>query len=171
MKVFFDTEFTGLHQDTTLMSIGLVDENGRTFYCELDDYDKSGVDDWIKKNVVDNFTGENVGNMTYLKDSLGEWLAVYDQVEMWSDCYAYDWMLFCQIWGHAFNVPKNVYYIPFDLATLLKVKGYDPDTSREGLAGFDEDQSKHNALHDALMIKACYVNVIKSEVRGQRHGA
>ena len=30
MKIFFDTEFTGLHKNTTLISIGLVDENGRT---------------------------------------------------------------------------------------------------------------------------------------------
>lgn len=154
MKIFFDTEFTGLHQDTTLMSIGLVDENGRTFYCELDDYDQSQVDDWLKDNVVANFTGDNVGNMTYLKDSLTEWLTEYDEVEMWSDCLAYDWMLFCQIWGHAFNIPKNVYYIPFDLSTLMKVKGVDPDVNREGFAAING--AKHNALHDALLIKACY---------------
>ena len=39
MKVFFDTEFTGLHQNTTLLSIGLVAENGRSFYAEFMDYD------------------------------------------------------------------------------------------------------------------------------------
>lgn len=26
MKIFFDTEFTGLHQETTLISIGLISE-------------------------------------------------------------------------------------------------------------------------------------------------
>ncbi len=34
-KVFFDTEFTGLRQQTTLISIGLVAETGETFYAEL----------------------------------------------------------------------------------------------------------------------------------------
>ena len=52
MKVFFDTEFTGLHKDTTLISIGMVDENGRSLYIELNDYDKSQVNDWIRKNVI-----------------------------------------------------------------------------------------------------------------------
>lgn len=52
MKVFFDTEFTGLHKNTTLISLGCVDENGRTFYAEFTDYDKSQVDDWINENVI-----------------------------------------------------------------------------------------------------------------------
>lgn len=48
-KIFFDTEFTGLHQNTTLISIGLIAENGQTFYAELTDYDKSQIDGWIQK--------------------------------------------------------------------------------------------------------------------------
>lgn len=54
MKIFFDTEFTGLHKDTTLISIGLVSEDGKTFYAEFNDYDKSQVNEWIKENVIDN---------------------------------------------------------------------------------------------------------------------
>lgn len=34
-KIFFDTEFTGLHQNTTLISIGLVSDEGERFYAEL----------------------------------------------------------------------------------------------------------------------------------------
>ena len=41
MKAFFDTEFTGLHKDTTLISIGIVMADGREFYRELNDYNKS----------------------------------------------------------------------------------------------------------------------------------
>lgn len=37
------------------MSIGIVAEDGRNFYAELTDYDKTQVDDWIKEHVVDNF--------------------------------------------------------------------------------------------------------------------
>jgi uncharacterized protein YprB with RNaseH-like and TPR domain len=32
MKIFFDTEFTGLRQHTTLISIGMVAEDGREVY-------------------------------------------------------------------------------------------------------------------------------------------
>ena len=51
MKIFFDTEFTGLHKNTTLISIGLISEDRRSFYAELTDYDKEQCDDWIKENL------------------------------------------------------------------------------------------------------------------------
>ena len=38
-KVFFDMEFTGLHKNTTLISIGLVSECGKKYYAEFNDYD------------------------------------------------------------------------------------------------------------------------------------
>lgn len=53
-KIFFDTEFTGLHQNTTLVSIGLVSDEGERFYAELTDYDETQCDDWITKNVLDH---------------------------------------------------------------------------------------------------------------------
>lgn len=171
MKVFFDTEFTGLHQNTTLISIGLVSEDGKTFYAELTDYDKSQVDDWIRNNVIANtsylkesgnmdigstslYSYYHVGASNTIRADLCDWLSQWDHVEMWSDCLSYDWVLFNQLFGHAFNIPKNVYYIPFDICTLMKMKGVDPDVSREEFAGIDG--KKHNALHDAKVIKACY---------------
>ncbi len=169
MKIFFDTEFTGLHQNTTLISIGLIAENGQTFYAELTDYDEKQVNGWIQENVIDNLIMKQrdglyyyaAGNKAFVKGDkkrvsycLEGWLLQFDSVEIWSDCLAYDWVLFNQLFGHAFNIPKNVYYIPFDICTLFKIKGVDPDANREEFAGIDG--SKHNALHDAKVIKACY---------------
>jgi len=176
MKVFFDTEFTGLHQNTSLISIGLISEDGKTFYAELRDYDKSQLDDWLKENIIANTsylkeTGNYdaasksydrvympISDKEHLAEDLKEWLCQFDTVEIWSDCLAYDWVLFNDIFGHAFNIPKNVYYIPFDICTLFKIKGVDPDINREQFAGIEGD--KHNALHDAKVIKACYEKLI-----------
>lgn len=52
MKLFFDTEFTGLRKDTTLISIGIISEDGRKFYAEFVDYDHSQVNPWIEQNVI-----------------------------------------------------------------------------------------------------------------------
>jgi len=92
-------------------------------------------------------------------------------VEIWSDCLAYDWVLFNDIFGHAFNIPKNIYYIPFDICTLFKMKGVDPDIDREEFAdGWISTEgklinpdliNKHNALWDAIIIKACYDRLIE----------
>ena len=51
---FFDTEFTGLRKDTTLISIGIVSDTGDRFYAELTDYDESMCNEWIEKNVLDH---------------------------------------------------------------------------------------------------------------------
>jgi len=192
-KIFFDTEFTGLHQNTTLISIGLISDCGKTFYAELNDYDKSQVDEWLQNNVIDklimseprigedeyykaarandNPIGNDLynsysvqlrGNMETIKNELERWLNQFDQVEIWSDCLAYDWVLFNQIFGHAFNIPKNIYYIPFDICTLFKMKGIDPDISREkyGCGEHYSEMPKHNALWDARVIKMCYEKLI-----------
>lgn len=170
-KIFFDTEFTGLHQNTTLISIGLISECGKTFYAELTDYDKSQIDDWLQENVIDNLTLKNKGlnevyetidNMTFkgnlqpLKLALEYFFKQFDAVEMWSDCLSYDWVLFNQIFGHAFNIPKNVYYIPFDICTLFHVKGVDPDINREEFSNMKKGSQKHNALWDVKVIKVCF---------------
>lgn len=62
MIIFLDTEFSGLHQQTTLMSIALLAYcptnpkiNGRAFYAEMTDYAHHQVNPWIRENVVDNF--------------------------------------------------------------------------------------------------------------------
>lgn len=170
MKVFFDTEFTGLHQNTTLISIGCIAENGRKFYATSRDYDLSQVDAWIMTHVIENIAngdallGDAAGNSGHdghncdIAAALKVWLESFGEpIEMWSDCLAYDWVLFCQLWGHAFSIPACVYYIPFDLSTLLKVRGIDPDISREEYAEMVLGESKkHNALWDAMVIQKCY---------------
>jgi len=176
-KIFFDTEFTGLHQNTTLISIGCVSECGRTFYAECDDFDQNQVNSWIQSNVIANLMRfdhefsadpnnfEFVGSRDEVAFKLNWWLGRFGEVEMWSDTLAYDWVLFNQLFGHAFNIPRNVYYIPFDIATLFKVKGIDPDISREKFAYGEYLQEmkdkKHNALWDAQVIKACYEKLMK----------
>jgi hypothetical protein len=84
------------------------------------------------------------------------WFKQFDEIEMWSDCLSYDWVLFCQLWGHAFKIPSNIYYIPFDICTIFKDYGIDPDISREKFAVISDRDEKHNALWDAIVIKSCY---------------
>lgn len=184
-RIFFDTEFTGLHKNTTLISIGLVSQCGKSFYAELNDYDEDQIDDWIEKNVIKNLMIKKSdfkdkksikykGDTEGLKKQLEKWLSQFDKIEFWSDCLSYDWVLFNQIWGHAFNIPKNVYYIPFDISTLFKFRKIDPDISREKYVEESindilkcekwGDKPKHNALWDAYIIRECYNKLIGEDV-------
>jgi hypothetical protein len=148
MKIFFDCEFTGLTKDTSLISIGMIAENGLKFYAEFDDYKRSQVDEWIKENVMKNLWLKSVasysgitkldktlqisyGSKEWVIMALDKYLNQFEKIEIIGDCLAFDWVLFCDIYGHAFNIPKHVYYIPFDICTIFKMKGIDPDISRE----------------------------------------
>ena len=123
MRLFFDMEFTGLHKNTTPISIGIVSEDGKKFYAEFTDYDESQCDDWIKENVIKKLGAENIefdslytlcdassfGNKRWLKynDSMevtnGEkfyiipflqiWLKQFDAIQFVSDVCHYDFVL------------------------------------------------------------------------------
>jgi hypothetical protein len=181
-RLFFDTEFTGLHQKTTLISIGIVSAEGKSFYAELTDYDETQLDEWLQENIIDNliltdkgmkpgstlvqYDNEKMesatnyyGDRAGLKEELEKWFAEFEDVEIWSDCLSYDWVLFNEIFGHAFNIPKNIFYIPFDICTSFRGLGIDPDVNREEYAFYKDvpkDAKKHNALWDANIIKMCF---------------
>jgi hypothetical protein len=203
-KLFLDTEFTGLHQHTTLVSLALVADTGEEFYAEVDDYDETQINPWLAEHVLatrllypevvggaklrnvlypgrvgadskfmtaTNSYGNNsrivngidtgclsyYGNLGLLVTYLKDWLQKCGpNLEIWSDTYAYDWTLFCELFGGAMQLPRNIFYIPFDLSTLFKVLGIDPDVSREEFANLQDDLPQHNALHDARVQRRCY---------------
>lgn len=179
MNIYFDTEFSGLHKDTTLISMGLVSENGKELYLEFTDYDKTQCDDWIKENVLNNTIMEGNSSVTdivldemdyrkgdkqTLKGVLLHWLSQFDSVELVSDVCHYDMVLFIDVFGTAFDLPKNVcpvcYDINTDIAKEYNVALVDAfDMNREMLLEeFDKvvKGSKHNSLYDAKVIKEIY---------------
>ena len=159
MKVAVDCEMTGLHQNTTLISVGLVAEDGRYFYAELLDYDQTQVDDWIKENVISNlkFPKPEEGEMSYccamkhgtpasfydsysievqgeterIRGEIRQWLRQFEQVEWVTDCGHYDLvLLFDLIAGNALKLPKHITPTGYDLNQALMVY-YDCETQEE----------------------------------------
>lgn len=186
MNLFFDTEFTGLHKDTTLVSIGIVAENEKKFYAEFTGCDESQCDDWIRENVLKHTIlggnetlakrlGENsnttvvLGSKADIRYELGEWLKQFDEVQFISDVCHYDMVLLIDIFGGAFDLPKNVsavcHDINQDIARHYGISEREAfDKSREGivseLCGSFITGDKHNALYDAEVIKAIYKEVV-----------
>ena len=131
MNIYFDTEFTGLVPNTTLISLGCVAETGEKFYAEFTDYNKDLCDDWIKENVLVNLMfPENIKN-GFVQESkdykehyvswdtkhvckcFTEWLdhlheKYGERIQFVSDVCHYDFYLLCNLFGGAFNLPSNV---------------------------------------------------------------
>lgn len=178
MKVFFDTEFTGLHKDTTLISIGCIDEVGKTFYAEFTDYNLRQCDKWIQDNVIvhleskgrrDSYRafGNMEGNFSvhgdkgFVAEKLAEWLSKYEDVQFVSDVCHYDMVLLIDLFGGAFDLPKGVspvcHDINQDIARHLGITDYEAfNASREGFIHPAIEGDKHNALYDAKVIREIY---------------
>ena len=135
MLLFFDMEFTGLRQNTTPISIGIVSEDGKRFYAEFTDYDESQCDDWIKENVIKNLklagmgvgvsdTDENpplrivMGDKKYIYQEMNEWLHHFDTIQFVSDVCHYDFVLLIDLLtngGTALDLPKNISAVCHDI--------------------------------------------------------
>jgi hypothetical protein len=98
MNIFLDTEFTNFPEDECdLISIGLVDENGREFYGELTDYRQEACSDFVKQVVIPLLKRHKntvVGNKFSVGKELNEWLKFYGD-EVVTICFDYntDWQL------------------------------------------------------------------------------
>lgn len=179
-NLFFDTEFTGLHKDTTLISIGIVDEDNNTFYAEFTDYNKSQVNDWIKTNVISKLQyggkytygkcDRNIsmsGNKTDVNIALFDWLSKYDEIQFVSDVCHYDFVLLIDLisnGGTAFDIPNTIspacHDINQDIANYYNIKEWEAfNINRERIASIYDENAKHNALWDAKIIKAIYERI------------
>lgn len=184
-KLYFDTEFTGLRNDSDLISIGIVSECGKSFYAEFTDYDKSQVDEWIEDNVISNllfndYTDTGVvisnnmnnfkmkANKKSIREKLTKWLNQFKKIYIFSDVLGYDWILFRKLFND--NVPEHVYYIPCVLSELLYSNGVNNNiklidyamlTKKEKKWFKDNSLRKHNSFYDAYIIKKCHNNLFK----------
>lgn len=164
--------------------------------------------DWLHKNVfnhlilndqpanttrvVNNIYGEHMfvrGTSAYVRVQLLDWLETQhrlsdnESVQLWTDCYAYDWMLLCDLLTggkSALDMPPFISYIPIDLSTRLFYGCVDPDISREkysGVADMPLDETAalsglgcvtkldpneyltHNSLWDAYITRLCFERI------------
>jgi hypothetical protein len=182
--LFLDTEFTALRQDAELVSLALVAEAGESFYAEIAGLDTADCDPWVREHVLSHCqwlghegtsapvwtTEEGLTSGFAAPDQVAEqlrgWLARWPQVEIWTDGGAWDWVLFCGLLGGALALPENIFYLPLDLVTLLKLRGVDPDVDRLAFAAqtspAKQPLRRHHALDDALVLMACYRRLMKN---------
>jgi len=177
-RIYLDTEFEGLYKDAKLISLGLVSDDGKELYVEFNDIEVDKQDDWIKQNVLANtvyYGGKNVdtitnefnyfvGNKEQINGVLRNWLSQFDKVQIVSDVCHYDFVQFIDIFGTAFDLPKNVsascHDINQDIATYYYITDEEAfNVGREDILndnGIILDGEKHNALYDAKVIKEIY---------------
>ena len=191
MKYFLDTEFIeGFHKPMfgrkrhfiDLISIGIVREDGKSYYAICRDYDPKDADKWVMDNVITPMYIQTVhGDQRnrYRTDNFHRFYGlsndqiasdiisfVGDNPEFYAYYADYDWVLFCSLFGRMIDLPKGFPMYCRDPKQTLDGKisqseirsiGYDRAVQRlKEKKGYPQGDNSHNALEDARWNKQLY---------------
>lgn len=181
MNYYLDTEFIEHAGGIELVSIGIVSEDGKKFYAESSDFNPELADDWVRENVfkklyVNPFDAdkrkelaENAGmtgnhDMLYgsnktIADAILRFIGDENPV-FYADYAAYDWVVFCRLFGRLVDKPKHFPYFAMDTQQMLKERGLDAAWVKENCP---EPENAHNAFVDAMYVRDLHHAIIKWE--------
>lgn len=145
MKIWFDTEFIEDGKTIDLMSIGMVREDGKTYYAESLECDLSRAGDWVKKNVIPHLDGIKTPRKKIASDIVQ--FAGF-RPEFWTYYGAYDWVALCQLFGTMMDLSPNwpMHHMDIQQKRIeLGIKDLPEQSSTE-----------HNALNDAIWTRDAY---------------
>lgn len=147
MKVWFDTEFIEDGKTIELISIGLICEDGLSYYAENSECDHSRASPWVKKNVFPHLVG---GQSRAPRRKIASEIIriVGDAPEFWAYYASYDWVVLCQLYGTMMDLPKGWPMFVHDVQQLRMERG------NPGLPV--QVSAEHNALNDALWTREAW---------------
>jgi len=147
-RYFYDTEFIEDGRLVDLVSIGVVDENGREFYAISTEFDDSRAIPWVRRNVLEKLPSP--GDKAWrsrerIRDDLYEFLMEPvrgrdEEIELWAWYAAYDHVALAQLWGAMPALPREIPRFTKDLRQLWDDRGR---PKLPAMAG------RHDALVDA----------------------
>ena len=144
MRLFLDTEFTDF-TDPEMISIGIVDENGREFYAESTSFRREACSEFVVETILPLLGQSNsiVGTQQHIAGQLERWLEQYRDVGavICVDYYT-DWYLFQGLLSQL-PVRGN-----FDFITQENIW---PNLDGRSILQWWEDTQlpQHHALYDA----------------------
>lgn len=159
MDVYFDTEFTDFLLDPALISIGLVADDGREFYAELNDTYEEVMCSWfvIETVLPILWGGECEMSIQDLAPSLKAWIESFGEpVTLWADAPSFDWSWIQEIFEvSACGWPNNL------MRKCQNTQVFEADQERHRYdeayedywrLNIDADALQHHALWDARCI-------------------
>lgn len=158
MLIFLDTEFTDFI-DIDLISIGMVSEDGRTFYAERDDYKREAESHFVLEAVKPHLgqQPEVICSREVLTRRLYEWFKTFPgQVQIACDS-AHDRDL---LWDALEDgLPTNL-----EPQVLKLAWGSENQAFNDAVCEYYSlrRRPRHHALHDALALRAGWVTYTTS---------
>jgi hypothetical protein len=147
MKIWFDAEFFENGRIIDLISIGMVREDGVTYYAETEvSQVLAKRTDWLCQNVLPHLTGDQ-RIRAYMAKEIREFAG--SDPEFWAYYADYDWVVLCQLYGTMMDLPKGWPMYCRDVKQLCDSVG-NPRLVKQ------DDGAEHNALADAIWTKKAW---------------
>jgi 3'-5' exoribonuclease-like protein len=116
VRFFYDTEFIEDGTTIDLVSIGVVDEEGREFYAVSTEFDPDRAGPWVRQNVLNKLPPPSdpawCDRATLRTRLLGFFNSGNDRgkdkVELWAWFAAYDHVALAQLWGDMPALPREL---------------------------------------------------------------
>jgi hypothetical protein len=112
VRYFYDTEFIEDGTTIDLVSIGVVDENGREFYAVSTEFNPMKAGPWVRDHVLDKLPSPADPawcDRNAIRDRLMKFLnRGRDRVELWAWFAAYDHVALAQLWGDMPALPREL---------------------------------------------------------------
>jgi len=166
MRIYYDTEFIEDGETIDLISIGMIREDGSTYYAVTGDGGticRAWEHPWLSENVIPSLPVKrgpgawwvwdkahpDFGYVKPREDIAGEvrdFILRYPDPELWADYCAYDHVVLSQLWGCMIDHPEGVPMFTNDLRQAVALAGNPALPSLPGV-------TEHNALDDAREVR------------------
>jgi 3' exoribonuclease, RNase T-like len=155
MRYFYDCEFIEDGTTIELVSIGVVDENGREFYAVSTEFDPSRAIDWVRRNVLAKLPGPGDAAWRNRARIRAELLAFLTEpaepIELWAWMASYDHVVLAQLWGDMRALPRVIPRFTHELRQLWESVGSPllpaaPPDQHDALADARHNLARWNAL-------------------------
>jgi len=157
-----------------LVSIGLVFEHGKGIYLLNKDFNPHDADQWVRDNVLAKLPPRKTPHrgFPHIELDTPEWkslseirdILIYEldgtDNEFWTYYAAYDWVVFCSIFGRMIDLPKGYPMFCMDLKQLMESKGLTKEWKQ---AVCPDPVGEHDALVDAKWNKKLYDIIAERE--------
>lgn len=152
MRFWFDTEFYENGLTIELISIGVVSEDGRTYYAETPEARRlAATTQWLAANVAPHLTQD--GRHTYERWQIAAALIDFmgEKPEIWAYYADYDWVALCQLFGTMMELPDGWPMYCRDVKQLCDGLGTPPLPKQK--------TAEHHALADAKWTREAWLSL------------
>lgn len=181
MKIFYDTEFLEDGRTIELLSIGMVREDGKSYYGVIADpflVNQAAQNSWLEKNVVSGLPYRKFGELYdydaghddykslkfrwVIREEVKKFVSDTPNPELWAYYAAYDHVVLCQLFGRMVDLPVGFPMFTSDIQQ---------ERIRLGNVRLPEQlEGHHNALSDAKWNKEAYehLQTLRTAAEGRR---